>query len=227
MKRLERYIGGLAVVLSTSACGGTDAQASGDLGAKIDEISARLDALTVTAEATSRKIDGIAAGTAKRGPETRDREAAAAAARAARAGRDPRRDAAGAAADGATAANTRAIPGASEAIACASNTECTVTGAFVDTLIADPTVLQTQARLVPSEKDGKVTGFRVLAVRPDSVPQLLGITNGEELTAVDGKAVDELDQLQAALTTLRKKSKVELELAGREGTRKLAISLLE
>lgn len=88
------------------------------------------------------------------------------------------------------------IPGADTAISCADELTCTAERAFVESLLADPSLMTRQARVMPSVREGQTLGLKIYGVRPRSVPKLLGIKNGDLLLRVNGR---ELKSWEAAL----------------------------
>ena len=58
---------------------------------------------------------------------------------------------------------------------------------LIDCLLANPRDLLASARLVPHLDDGGAAGVRILAIRPGSVPDLLGLENGDVLRRLDDR----------------------------------------
>jgi len=104
------------------------------------------------------------------------------------------------------------IPGADTAISCADELTCTADRAFVESLLADPTLMTKQARVIPSVKEGQTLGLKIYGVRPRSLPKLLGIKNGDLLLRINGR---ELKSWEAALEltkTLRGAERMVIDL---------------
>ena len=76
--------------------------------------------------------------------------------------------------------------------------------------------LATQARLSPAFKDGR-PGFRLFAIRPDSIYAKLGIQNGDFIKRVNGNDLTSPERLLELYSKLRDASRIEIEL-DREGT---------
>ena len=55
--------------------------------------------------------------------------------------------------------------------------------------LADLAELSRSARVVPEIRDGKVTGFRLHAIRPDAAAARLGLRNGDIVRAAAGVAM--------------------------------------
>ena len=102
------------------------------------------------------------------------------------------------------------IPGADTAISCADELTCTADRAFVESLLADPTLMTKQARVIPSVKEGQTLGLKIYG--PRSLPKLLGIKNGDLLLRINGR---ELKSWEAALEltkTLRGAERMVIDL---------------
>jgi general secretion pathway protein C len=65
---------------------------------------------------------------------------------------------------------------------------------LVDKLLNDPALIAKSARIVPSIKDGKANGFKVYAIRPNSVYAKIGLQNGDTLHAVNGFEISSPDK---------------------------------
>lgn len=105
--------------------------------------------------------------------------------------------------------SSREIEGAREAIDCKKNA-CTIDRKFVEKLMANPSLLARQAKFRPAVKDGKTRGFRVLRVRRGTLPQLLGLKNGDTLLAVNGSDLNSMDRAMSLYTKLRRASELSL-----------------
>lgn len=223
----------LAVLLASVGCqpapgSDGDGEALASISARLDAteerlstIESKLDALTSTVEQTRLALQPVSTWVRQRkahaeAEDERQREQSPQA-------RDP--DA------GPEAATERLLEAATEGIQCEGletpKIECTVDRALVDQLMADPALLARQARVVPRVKDGAVLGYRLFAIRRESLPQRLGFENGDTLTAADGKALDSIDQAMKLFTELRRATRLELSLERRGKTVTLVIEFVE
>jgi general secretion pathway protein C len=123
-----------------------------------------------------------------------------------------------------TRKNPRAIPGAEDAIECKKN-HCTVQREFVDELIAKPSLLSKQARIVPAIRDGETQGFKFYGIRRGSLPRLLGLKNGDLLMAVNGTDLDSMDRAMNLYTKLRRANhlSVRIKRKGKVVTKEIQI----
>ena len=113
-----------------------------------------------------------------------------------------------------TGTNSRAIPGAEEAIKCSGDT-CTIDRKFVEKILANPAMLAKQARVVPAVRNGSTRGFKFYGIRPGTLPKLLGLNNGDMITAVNGTELTSIDQAMALYTKLRRASNLSITLERR------------
>lgn len=94
-------------------------------------------------------------------------------------------------------------------ITCAEEGVCTIKRSVIDALAGDPASLSRQARIVPPLRDGQ-TGFKLYGIRPGTLFKLIGIKNGDVISAINGKPMRTLDDLMGLFTGLRKARKLDL-----------------
>lgn len=70
----------------------------------------------------------------------------------------------------------------------------------------------TDARLLPSVKDGKVEGFRVSEVKPAGIFGMVGIKNGDVLLRINDLPVDSPERAIQSLASLKGQSRIKLDL---------------
>ncbi|PRQ04348.1 hypothetical protein ENSA5_08570 [Enhygromyxa salina] len=99
---------------------------------------------------------------------------------------------------------------------CPDAEHCQITRAQVDKLLADPSTLARQARVVPSVEDGETVGFKFYGIRRGSLLKGFGLKNGDLLRAVNGHEITSIDNAMAAYASLRDEQTFALELE-REG----------
>lgn len=76
-------------------------------------------------------------------------------------------------------------------IVCKSETECTVSHRWLRAT-SNEAFLRT-ARVVPSQRDGKVQGFKIYGIRPGSPAKALNLRNGDMLVSVNDVALTSVD----------------------------------
>ena len=72
-----------------------------------------------------------------------------------------------------------------------------------DKLFANPGEIVKGARLVPAMRNGKPEGFKVYAIKPDSLIAKLGFENGDTLIAILGEPMTSADRGLEAYTKIR------------------------
>jgi general secretion pathway protein C len=106
------------------------------------------------------------------------------------------------------------VEGADDAISCTGN-HCRIDREFVERMLAKPSVLAKQARVVPYRKDGETIGYKIYGIRPNSLPWLLGLRSGDLVQAVNDHALDSLDNAMRLYRELRRARHLEIELQRR------------
>jgi len=111
----------------------------------------------------------------------------------------------------------RSIEGAQEAIKCSEKGDCVVEREFVEKLFTNPQLLVGQGGASPSKaKDGS-PGFRLRGVKQGTLPDLLGLRNGDVITEVGGSPLT-MDAVAGLYSKLRHASHVEV-MVDRRGER--------
>ena len=70
----------------------------------------------------------------------------------------------------------------------------------------------TDARLLPSMKDGKVEGFRVSEVKPQGIFGTIGIKNGDVLLRMNDFPIDSPEKAIQSFATLKGQSRIKLDM---------------
>jgi general secretion pathway protein C len=70
----------------------------------------------------------------------------------------------------------------------------------------------TDARLLPSQKDGKVEGFRASEVKPNGVFAMVGIKNGDVLQRLNDFPIDSPDKALQSFIALKGQSRLKLDM---------------
>lgn len=82
----------------------------------------------------------------------------------------------------------------------------------VQPLLSDPNALLQMANFKPFTVDGKVSGFQVLSIRPDSLLHKVGLRNGDVLARINGQALTGPAQLLQAYSGMDRSSLVTLDV---------------
>ena len=107
---------------------------------------------------------------------------------------------------------------------CSGNA-CTVDRSLVEKLLSNTTMLATSARFVPSIKDGKPNGFKLYAIRPQSIFGKIGLQNGDTIKAINGSEMTTPDAALALYTKLRNASHLSVQVERRGETVTLDYSI--
>jgi len=100
---------------------------------------------------------------------------------------------------------------------CTGNS-CTVDRALVEKLLSNTTMLATAARFVPSIKDGKPNGFKLYAIRPQSIFGRIGLQNGDTIKQINGSEMTTPDAALGLYTKLRNASHLSVQVERRGET---------
>jgi general secretion pathway protein C len=84
--------------------------------------------------------------------------------------------------------------------------------AVIESSLSNLNALATQARLVPSFKNGVANGFKLFQIQPGSLYSSIGIENGDVITRINGYEINSPDKALEIYQKLRESSHVTLEL---------------
>lgn len=76
----------------------------------------------------------------------------------------------------------------------------------------NPAQAMSDARLLPSQKDGKVEGFRASEVKPSGVFAMIGIKNGDVLLRLNDFPMDSPDKALQSFIALKGQNRLKLDL---------------
>ncbi len=82
----------------------------------------------------------------------------------------------------------------------------------VENTLANLSQVAMQARIVPAFRDGVSQGFKLFAMKPDSIYARLGMKNGDILQRVNGLSLDSPEKVLEIYAQLRSASRIELEI---------------
>lgn len=94
----------------------------------------------------------------------------------------------------------------------ATGTKISLSRRDVQPLLSDPNALLQMANFKPFTVDGKVSGFQVLSIRPDSLLHKVGLRNGDVLARINGQALTGPTQLLQAYSGMDRASLVTLDV---------------
>ncbi len=102
-----------------------------------------------------------------------------------------------------------------EGIRKISETEYIISQDEINKAIDNINLLMTQARVVPSFKDGKSNGFRIYSIKPGSLYRKIGIKNGDILQKVNENELSSPEKALELYTKLRTEKRVTINLLRR------------
>jgi general secretion pathway protein C len=85
----------------------------------------------------------------------------------------------------------------------------------IDEQLSNLSSIATQARIVPSFKDGVANGFKLFSIRPGSLYSQIGIQNGDVIRRINGYEINSPDKALEVYSKLKESSKIEIELERR------------
>lgn len=94
----------------------------------------------------------------------------------------------------------------------AAGTKVSLTRQEVQPLLSDPNSLLQMANFKPFSVDGKVNGFQVLSIRPESLLHKVGLRNGDILARINGQALTGPTQLLQAYSGMDRAALVTLDV---------------
>lgn len=86
---------------------------------------------------------------------------------------------------------------------------------LVDKVLANPMAIAKGARVVPAVKNGKADGFKLYAIRPNSVYSKLGFANGDTLHSINGFELTSADKALEVYTKLKEANALQVEVTRR------------
>lgn len=105
------------------------------------------------------------------------------------------------------------------------DTHVRIPRATVEAMLADPMKYLRGGRIVPSVGNGRPDGFKLYAVRPDSLFARLGFQNGDKVRAVNGFELTSPDKALELYTKLRSTNELTIDLDRRGDPKILTITI--
>ena len=98
-----------------------------------------------------------------------------------------------------------------------SETEYKVDRSELDKTLANLNEVATQARIVPSFRNGQPNGFKLFSIRPGSIYSKIGLQNGDVIQKINGFEMNSPDRALEIYTRLRDATSLTIELQRRGG----------
>jgi len=93
-----------------------------------------------------------------------------------------------------------------------SDTEFSIDRAEVDKSMENMNQLFTQVRAVPHFQDGKAAGFRLFAIKQDSVFEKIGLKNGDIITRINGNELTDPARAMSLIQELRNEGRITVDV---------------
>jgi len=93
--------------------------------------------------------------------------------------------------------------------------EYEIARAEIDNVLSNMSKLATQARIVPSFKNGKANGFKLFSIRPDSLYAKIGIQNGDIVQQINGYEMNSPDKALEIYSKLKDAQTITVDLLRR------------
>ncbi|MBK9030104.1 MAG: hypothetical protein IPL61_01990 [Myxococcales bacterium] len=86
---------------------------------------------------------------------------------------------------------------------------------LVEKVLANPMALSKGARVMLSSKNGEPNGFKMYAVRPNSVFSKLGFSNGDTINVINGMQLNSMDRAMEVYAKVRDAPSLQVEVTRR------------
>ena len=106
-----------------------------------------------------------------------------------------------------------------------SDNQYVVSKATINENLSDLSKLATQARIVPSFKNGVANGFKLFSIVPDSLYAKIGVQNGDVIRRINGYEMNSPDKALEIYSKLRDANRIEIELERRGETLRKSYSI--
>ncbi len=103
----------------------------------------------------------------------------------------------------------------SEGVKMVSESEFLVDEREVESALSNLNQLLTQIRIVPNFQDGKPDGFKVFAIKPDSIFAKLGLQNGDVIRSVNGRDLSTPEKAFQVFQDLRSEKSLSVDVVRR------------
>lgn len=103
--------------------------------------------------------------------------------------------------------------------------EYEIARAEIDNVLSNMSKLATQARIVPSFKNGKANGFKLFSIRPDSLYAKIGIKNGDIIQQINGYEINSPDKALEIYSKLKDAQTITVDLLRRGKSRTMTYNI--
>jgi len=124
-------------------------------------------------------------------------------------------------------AQPSAPPGAAgaDSVKKVSEDEFLIDESEVENALNNINQLMTQIRVVPNFQDGQTNGFKVFAIKPDSIFSKIGLLNGDVIQRINDQEITTPDKAFQAFNVLRSEKNLSVEILRRGAKRSLSYEI--
>jgi general secretion pathway protein C len=83
---------------------------------------------------------------------------------------------------------------------------------YIDTTLSNLNNVATQARIVPSFKNGVANGFKLFSIQPGSLYSAIGVENGDVIQRINGYEINSPDKALEVYQKLRESAHITIEI---------------
>ncbi len=112
-----------------------------------------------------------------------------------------------------------------EGVTKVSDSQFTVARSEVDNALSNLSQVATQARIVPSFKNGKPNGFKLFSIKPGSIYSKIGLKNGDVIQKINGYEMNSPDKALEIYQKLKDASSVTIDLQRRGQNQNLSYTI--
>lgn len=114
---------------------------------------------------------------------------------------------------------------ASDSVRKLSETQYLIDESEVESALNNINQLMTQIRVVPNFQDGQTNGFKVFAIKPNSIFSKVGLQNGDVIQRINDQEITTPDKAFQAFNVLRNEKSLSLEILRRGSQKSLSYEI--
>jgi general secretion pathway protein C len=103
------------------------------------------------------------------------------------------------------------LPAPMQGVRMVSENKYEVCRTTIDSQLGNLSAMSTQARIVPSFKNGVANGFKLFSIQPGSLYSSIGVENGDVIQRINGYEINSPDRALELLQKIRETSHVTIE----------------
>jgi len=104
------------------------------------------------------------------------------------------------------------VGSASDSVKQVADNRYEVKKSYIDTTLSNLNTVATQARIVPSFKNGVANGFKLFSIQPNSLYSAMGVENGDVIQRINGYEINSPDKALEVYQKLRESPHISIEI---------------